>query len=99
METNSLKNLLDTADLIAMLEELITNSSGRLSASALSGMKISLRTAKESILQSHDSLAQGFVKQTSTNIPTAAAQAPATAQAPFQRKDLRASLEQMIEKR
>lgn len=95
-QTNSLKTLLDTADLISMLEELITNSSGRLSTSALSGMKISLKTAKENILQSHDAIAQGLVKQ-STQVTQQPSQA--APQMAFQRKDLRASLEQMIEKR
>ena len=96
-QTNSLKTLLDTADLISMLEELITNSSGRLSTSALSGMKISLKTAKENILQSHDAIAQGVVKQSAQ--ASQQSSQPAAPQMAFQRKDLRASLEQMIEKR
>lgn len=102
-QTAALRNLLDTADLLAMLDELLTHSSGRVSAAALSGIKVSIKNARENVLSSHDALAQGVI-QKPRQAPEAVAARPQTVAATtpngapaFDRKDLRASLERMIE--
>lgn len=106
--TNHLKNLLEASDLLAMLEELIQNSGGKLNPSTLSGLRLSIRNAKEIVLSSHDSIAQALLQR---NKQDASSAAHATSQAlssgsqavsvqgmaqQAQRKDLRSSLERII---
>ena len=57
----ALNALLESADLIAMLEELTSGTSRNLlSGPGLSGIRITLRTIREHILNSHDTLAQAL---------------------------------------
>lgn len=102
-QTAALRNLLDTADLLAMLDELLTHSSGRVSAAALSGIKVSIKNARDNVLSSHDALAQGVIQkakpasEATIARPQQSASASTSGAPAFDRKDLRASLERMIE--
>jgi len=55
----ALNILLESADIISMLEELTnTASKNGLASSSIAGMRVTLRNLREQILASHDSLAQ-----------------------------------------
>lgn len=116
-QTKALHDLLEAADLITMLEE-VTNptSSGKLSPALVSGLRITLRNARQMILSSHDYMAQNLVARARANNPQAAASVAAQPMNPiqnkamitsetttsqhgvhFNRKDLRASLEKIID--
>lgn len=113
-QTKALHDLLEAADLITMLEE-VTNptSSGKLSPALVSGLRITLRNARQMILSSHDYMAQNLVARARANNPQAAATVSAPLQTAktmipsetttsqhgvhFNRKDLRASLEKIID--
>ena len=75
-ESRALNKILECADLIAMLEDLSSAASrGALSASGISGIKITLRGIREQLLGSHDILA----KTVMTKTQNAGMQAPAAA--------------------
>lgn len=116
-QTKALHDLLEAADLMTMLEEVTNPSgSGKLSPAIVSGLRITLRNARQMILASHDYMAQNLVARARANnpqaainvssqpLPTAPAR-PASAQEAnaqqhgvhFNRKDLRASLEKIID--
>jgi hypothetical protein len=64
-QSKALQKLTEAADLSGMVEELIRASqSERLSPAAASGMRITLRTIRESILNSHDVFAGELVART-----------------------------------
>jgi len=101
--TNNLKNLLEASDLLSMLEELIQNSGGKLNPSTLSGLRLSIRNAKEMVLTSHDAIAQTLLQRSKQDSASSVAQVTNQAIASghamsnqSQRKDLRSSLERII---
>lgn len=64
-QSKALQKLTESADLVGMIEELIrTSQSDRLSSATLSGMRVTLRNIRESILSSHDLFAGEFVSRT-----------------------------------
>lgn len=117
-QTKALHDLLEAADLMTMLEEVTNPSgSGKLSPAIVSGLRITLRNARQMILASHDYMAQNLVARARANnpqaainvssqpLPTAPAARPASSSEAnaqqhgvhFNRKDLRASLEKIID--
>ena len=67
-QSNALHKLMEVADLIRMVEEL-TNPAAyeKLSSGTMSGMRITLRNARETILSSHDVLAGNMVQRAKVN--------------------------------
>ena len=63
-ESKALKKLMDAVDLISMLEELTTPGTvERLNGGSLSGLRLTLRSIRESVLSGHDVLAGEFVER------------------------------------
>jgi hypothetical protein len=61
-ESNALHKLTEAADLIRMVEELTSPAAfEKLSPSTLAGMRITLRNIRETILNSHDTMAEQLV--------------------------------------
>ena len=64
-QSKALQRLTEAADLVGMIEELLrVSQSEKLSGSAVSGMRTTLRNARESILASHDLFAGDLVART-----------------------------------
>ncbi len=62
-QSQALHKLLETADLIGMLEDLIrAERLQELSPASWAGMRITLNTMRDSILSSHAELSRGLVK-------------------------------------
>jgi len=104
-QNKTLNSLLECADLIAMLEELVSSKNGN-SAATASGLRITLRNIREQILMGHDSLAQVLISRKApeavaapaNNQPVTSVQSVLQAQNPvFQRKDLRATIEKALD--
>lgn len=118
--STALNKLLEAADLIGMLEDLTNSSGGKIGPSSVAGMRITLRGLRDSVLQSHDTLAQEVVGRAQakmaqqnhaiTSVSTTLAPqnierseiSPAASSSDmnrvqFTKKDLRASLERIIE--
>lgn len=99
-QSTSLTRLLEAADLLGMVEELNNPATvSKLSPSTLAGMRITIRSAREMILASHDRLASSLVSQSRAR-SQAEQEAQPTATAPKMGapRDLRASLERFIDK-
>lgn len=63
-QSKALSRLLDAADLLAMIEDLTSGqNAGRLSPSVMSGLRLTIRNAREVILGSHDTLAASLVSK------------------------------------
>lgn len=61
-QSQSLNQLIDAADLISMLEDLTRPSSiQQVSPATMSGLRVTLRTIREMVVDSHDNLAKNFV--------------------------------------
>jgi len=88
-QTKALIKLLESADLIRMIEDLTNPSlSSQLSASALGGIRVTLRNVREAILISHDALVADF------NKPVAQSQSPG--ERPQERQPARRPMHQEI---
>ena len=116
-QSTALNKLLEAADLIGMLEDLTNSSGGKIGPSSVAGMRITLRGLRDSLLQSHDSLAQEVVSRahvrmaqqnhavapvattlaTQISEPRESAHSSDMNRVQFTKKDLRASLEKIIE--
>lgn len=59
--SNALNKLLESADLIKMLEDL--TSPGTLSGSSIAGLRLTLKNVREAVLASHDALAENVVSR------------------------------------
>lgn len=70
-QSNALNRLLEAADLLKMVEDL-TSPGGfeRLSGSSVSGLRITIRNIRESVLASHDQLAGNFVNKAKVALET-----------------------------
>ncbi len=104
-QNKALNSLLECADLIAMLDDLMASKNGS-SAASVSGVRITLRNIREHILAGHDSLAQILISKKAPETAAAAQSNGITsvqsvvqqAQNPaFQRKDLRATIEKVLD--
>lgn len=63
-QNKALVRLLESADLVRMLEDLLSPASySKLSGAVLSGVRVTLRNVREGILASHDSLAGEMARQ------------------------------------
>jgi hypothetical protein len=107
----ALQALVEAADLVRMLED-ITNPSvlSSISAASMAGVRVTLKNVRESILASHDTLAAQVIHRArvhlDASLQTAASAADLGAdngggvsETPvMSRRDLRASLEKLIEK-
>lgn len=119
-QSTALHKLLEAADLIGMLEDLTNTSGGKIGPSSIAGMRITLRGLRDTLLQSHDSLAHEVVgraqarmaQQNHAVAPVATTLAVQSSESremtpsvsmsdmnrvQFTKKDLRASLEKIIE--
>ena len=119
-QSTALNKLLEAADLVGMLEDLTNSSGGKIGPSSVAGMRITLRGLRDSLLQSHDALAQEVVSRAHVRMaqqnhavaPVATTLAPQMSEqreaahastisemnrVQFTKKDLRASLEKIIE--
>ncbi|MBX7145405.1 MAG: hypothetical protein K1X79_13225 [Oligoflexia bacterium] len=68
-QSKALSRLLDAADLLAMLEDLTAGpTSSRMSPSVMSGLRLTIRNAREVILSSHDTLASTLVSKARGNV-------------------------------
>jgi hypothetical protein len=112
-QSQALHNIAEAADLIRMIEDL-TNPTNleNLSSSSWSGMRITLRQVRESIMSSHGVLANDLISRSKATTGAQAQQATATQSsssvAPaaaaktssnpaYSRQDLKSSLERYIE--
>ena len=101
-QSKALQSLLESADLMKMLEDIIASGTiDRLSPSSLSGMRLTLKSVREQVLSSHDSLASEMIsrsKASSNGQSTASGvevEKTKPAEASFTRRDLRATIEQV----
>lgn len=68
-QSTALHKLLEAADLLGMLEDLtLSTSNGKLTPGSLAGIRITLRNVKESVLQSHDRLAEDIVNRAKARV-------------------------------
>jgi hypothetical protein len=109
-ESKALRKLMDAAELVSMLEEL--TSPGiveRLSNSSLSGLRLTLRNIRESIISGHDILAADYVERARMGVMTPAPankslsenmNPPSTDPMKTQmvRRDLRSSIEKFVDR-
>lgn len=73
-ESKALNKLIEAADLVGMVEELLSpTSTERLSASAWSGIRITIRNIKDTIESSHSALAQDLVQRSRAAVGSPAA--------------------------
>lgn len=74
-ESKALEGLLDAADLVAMVENLTRlGNADPLAPSTMAGVRITLRTIREMVLKSHDSLSREMVGR-AVSAPSIAQQA------------------------
>ena len=93
----ALSQLKEAADLIGMIEDLTHPTAvERLSAASLSGLRITLKRVKESIISTHNLLATPQ-QESPKPAPAAPAQKPAEASS-AKRHNLRSSLERFVER-
>jgi len=110
-ESRALAKLLDAADLISMIEDLAQSSNmARVSEGSLAGLRLTLRSIRENILSGHGTLSEEFLARKCTpgsvrNEPPQAVMAPkesgtvgAGSSPPMTRRDLRTSLEKLVER-
>ena len=120
-QAKALAQLIETVDLLGMVEVLTNNSNlNAVSASSWSGIRITLRNIKAQILESHDALARDLVARAKTDNAVASAQttsiteldqngmprlpnalrasAPQAVGPKMERRDLRASLERVVDR-
>ena len=76
-QSAALNRLLEATDLVGLIEDLLNASNGKLSPTAMSGLKITLRNIREGVLASHDVLAQEMVSRAKAHVATGAV-APTT---------------------
>lgn len=115
-QTKALNAILESADLISMLEEL-ANASARGGMTSIAGLRITLRNIREQLLASHDCLAPVVLSRETQNAEAAQrvvapqnqtiiTQRPGEVisrngnsgeNQPFTRKDLRATIERVLE--
>ena len=63
-QSTALRELLEAADLLGMIEELTASTSvEKLTPSSTAGLKITLRNVRQTLVRSHDVLAREFVAQ------------------------------------
>lgn len=68
-ESKALHRLIEAADLVGMVEDLLNpNTADKLSASAWSGLRITLRNIRESIQTSHSALAADLVQRSRASL-------------------------------
>lgn len=105
-ESKALRKILEGADLIAMVEEMLNKEHyDQLSTTSKSAMRITLRGIRENMLASHDILAARMINRAQAApepVRTAAAPQSAESAAEMQRqllsrKDLRSALERIVE--
>jgi hypothetical protein len=101
-ESKALNRIMEAADLAAMVEEMTSPATlEKLSATSLSGIRITLKNIRELLVASHDVLAADFMTRARSAAPRQPGMAErietATA-SPIVRRDLRASLEKVIER-
>lgn len=74
-ESKALVRLLETADLVAMVEDLMSpGACERLSASSWSGMRVTLRNVKEMIRTSHAALSESVIQRARAGMQNGASQ-------------------------
>ena len=92
-QSQALNQLIDAADLVALLEEVTRPGSAvQLNTNTVSGLRVTLRTVREILLDSHDMLAKAFVEKVRQDAPTAVAATNSETAVVFKRKDLRSAL-------
>lgn len=104
-QTKALQGLMESADLVKMLEDIIgVGAIDRLSPASLSGMRITLKGVRETILTSHDALASDMIKRSQvvgTNANQGGAVekeiSSASGEAGFARRDLRSTIDRVRE--
>ena len=78
-ENKSLEKLKEAVDLIKMLEEITGPASfEKVSASSMAGVRITLRTVRETILNSHDLILSSLKSNAATQVEAAAQVSTAT---------------------
>ena len=112
-ESKALSRLGEAADLLILLEDILNPSSmERLSPSAWSGLRLTLKNARSMLQESQTSLSKDFVARArgnstgfeqsakpQTHISEITQTDPEQAKALITRRDLKASLEKFIESR
>ena len=92
-QSQALNQLMDAADLVALLEEVTRPGSAvQLNTNTVSGLRVTLRTVREILLDSHDMLAKAFVEKVRQDSPAVATSPNAESAVVFKRKDLRSAL-------
>ena len=59
-----LQKMTDAADLLAMVEDLLSNRNGAISQQSLAGIRVSIKNAREILLQGHDVIASQAMNRT-----------------------------------
>ncbi len=99
-QSNALTKLLEAADLLGMLEDLTNPQTvSKLSPASLAGMRITMRSARELVLNAHDKLASSLVASSVSrgNQDSNGVQGQTRISLPQQR-DLRTSIEKFVDK-
>lgn len=100
MERSALKKLMETADLIGMVEDLMKPGTiEKISPATFSGIRLTLSSVRENILQSHDKLASDIITR-ARDLPAATEKKEEASNAvppQFSRSNLQSSLEKVIE--
>lgn len=111
-QSNSLHSLLEVADLLAMVEDLSDPERvQKLSSASWTGMRITLRNARERLLKSHSDLSRGLVQSArsadseqsgakeQTRILTSQDEARAVATSSTASRSLKSELERFVDRR
>ena len=95
-QSRALRQLMEAADLVYMLEEL-TASGKQLSASSVSGLRLTLRGVRETLVHSHDALASSAVSRVRSESKSPVNGKAVKEGIQFTRKDLRSTVDQYVE--
>lgn len=106
-QSKALQRLIESADLLKMLEDIIgTGAIDRLSPASLSGMRLTLKGVRESVLSSHDALASDMIARTQVKTATdgntnsrsiEVERSEDNTEVGFTRRDLRATIDKVRE--
>jgi hypothetical protein len=76
-QSKALNQLTETADLVGMVQALLANGTAEtVSPAAMSGIRLTLRTIQQQILESHDCLAKDMVNRARARLESNAIMTP-----------------------
>lgn len=108
-QSKALQALMESADLLHMLEDIIAiGAIDKISPASLSGMRVTMKRVRKSILSSHDALASDLIARSKSQMESQSITKPLraglevereqkTEEATQSKRDLRATIEQARE--